>query len=82
MAQKITRIEVIHHDEAGPREEVTFFFDDGEEPFSAREFLPDTPTRNRLNDILDAISLFNTIEERGEWDRYEQPGPSPTPGRN
>lgn len=64
--RKIIRIEVTHHDEAGPREDVTFFFDDNGEPWSAQEFIPDSPSRLRLNAIEDAITAFNTIEERGE----------------
>lgn len=68
----ITKIEVSDHDEAGHRTDVTFFFEDDSGPWSAREFVPDTPTRNRLNAIEDAITMFNSMEERGELHHEQQ----------
>ena len=62
----ISRIEVEDHDEAGHRIEVTFFFDGNEEPFSLREFTPGTQSYFWLSRVLDAISMFNSMEERGE----------------
>ena len=63
----ITRIEVEDHDEAGHHTDVTFFFvDEPEDPYSAKEFTSGTATRRWLNQIEDAIAMFNSMEERGE----------------